>query len=292
VENFTGFMAFVRSAESGSFVEAAKVMGISASAVGKSVQRLEDRLGTRLFQRNTRNMYLTAEGELFLQRCRAIMLQMNAAEEELADINRHPRGKLRVSLPSIGTFFYPVLERFSEKYPQVELDIDFSDRKVELIEEGFDAAVRIGSVEDSTLVSRKVFSFQRVVVASPQYLNKMGKPKDLKDLSGHVLLLYKFPNTGKLESWPIEGWNDALVDEWRLTIRCNSIEMISYFAAHGRGIACLPDFVASAGLAGGNIVHVIDVPPMRDRDLTVLWPSNKYVVPKLRVFIDFIGDYF
>lgn len=292
MDNFTGFMAFVRSAESGSFVEAAKVMGISASAVGKSVQRLEERLGTRLFQRNTRNMYLTAEGELFLQRCRAIMLQMNAAEEELADINRQPRGKLRVSLPSIGTFLYPVLERFSEKYPQVELDIDFSDRKVDLIEEGFDAAVRIGSVEDSTLVSRKVFSFQRVVVASPQYIDKMGKPKGLKDLSGHVLLLYKFPNTGKLENWPIERWDDALVDEWKSTVRCNSIEMILYFAVHGRGIACLPDFSASAGLVDGNLVHVIDVPHMRDRDLTVLWPSNKYVVPKLRVFIDFIGNYF
>ncbi|MCJ8355794.1 LysR family transcriptional regulator, partial [Novacetimonas hansenii] len=129
--------AFVSAAEALSFVEAGRLHGVSSSAIGKTIARLEARLGVRLFHRNTRSMKLTAEGALFLQRCHRILGELNAAEQELSDIQAAPRGKLRVSLPAIGTILSPVLSEFIERFPEVELDIDFTDRKVDLIDEGF-----------------------------------------------------------------------------------------------------------------------------------------------------------
>ncbi|WP_377748471.1 LysR substrate-binding domain-containing protein [Paraburkholderia silvatlantica] len=289
MDNFAGLVAFVKSAETCSFVDAGRILGISASAVGKSVSRLEERLGTRLFQRNTRNMKLTAEGALFLQRCQRIISEMSAAEEELSDIKGEPRGLLRVSLPSVGTLLHSVLEEFMVEFPNIELEVDFSDRKVDLIDEAFDAVVRIGNVDDSRLVSRQIFSFQRYLVASPEYLTRSGIPDKPSDLLQHSCLLYKFPNTGKIEPWPVDGWNSLILQNLRSPMSCNAIETLAFLAARGRGIACLPDFCVRDSLESGRLQRVLGAEDTQPRALTVLWPSSKYVVPKLRAFIDFLS---
>ena len=170
MDHLAGISAFVSAAESLSFVEAGRLHGVSSSAIGKTIARLEARLGVRLFHRNTRSMKLTAEGALFLQRCHRILGELNAAEQELSDVQAAPRGKLRVSLPAIGTILLPVLSEFIERFPEVELDIDFTDRKVDLIDEGFDAAVRIGETNDTRLLSRKIGIFHRHLVASPDQI--------------------------------------------------------------------------------------------------------------------------
>ena len=166
MDNLAGFTAFVQAAEMRSFVAAGRVLGVSASAVGKSIARLEERLGVRLFHRSTRSIALTSEGTVFLERCRRILGEIEAAELELSNSKSAPQGRLRVSLPLVGCLLNPVLAAFARAYPLVELDLDFSDRRVDVIEEGYDAVVRAGESADSRLMSRQLGQFQLQLVAS------------------------------------------------------------------------------------------------------------------------------
>jgi DNA-binding transcriptional LysR family regulator len=160
MDSLTSLTSFVRTAETLSFVQAARLLGISASAVGKNVARLEHKLGVRLFNRSTRNVSLTAEGAAFLTRCQSILEQIQEAESELTSSLSQPTGKLRISLPVIGyRLLLPALTAFTRLYPQVELDLDFSDRLVNLIDEGFDVAIRSGELADSRLIARKLGAF-------------------------------------------------------------------------------------------------------------------------------------
>ena len=152
MDSLSGFAVFVQVAETRSFVAAGRLLGVSASAVGKSVARLEERLGVRLFHRSTRSVTLTAEGILFLERSRRILAEIEAAERELSQATVAPRGRLRISLPLVSSLVLPVLGEFMQAYPDIELDLDFSDRLVDVIEEGFDAVVRSGEPADLSLI--------------------------------------------------------------------------------------------------------------------------------------------
>lgn len=156
MDSLSGFTVFVQVAETRSFVAAGRLMGVSASAVGKSVARLEEKLGARLFHRSTRSITLTAEGALFLERSRRILAEIEAAEQELSRAAEAPRGRLRVSLPLVSSLVLPVLGDFMRRYPEIELDLDFTDRMVDVIEEGFDAVVRTGEPADSRLSARRL----------------------------------------------------------------------------------------------------------------------------------------
>ncbi|CPR19979.1 LysR family transcriptional regulator [Brenneria goodwinii] len=287
MDSLSSLTVFVQAAETRSFVLAGRMLGISASAVGKSISRLEARLGVRLFHRSTRSITLTAEGALFLERSRRILSEIESAEQELSQVATTPSGRLRVSLPVISSLLLPVLGEFMRQYPDVELDLDFSDRQVDVIEEGFDAVVRTGQLTDSRLQARKLGDFNMLLVASPVYLERAGIPRQPADLTQHTCLHYRFPNSGKLETWP-------LVDEADLNIPismvCNNIETRVCFALQGLGIACLPDFSVKAALAGGLLRTVLDEYVARTVSLHVVWPSGRYLTPKLRVFIDFLSE--
>ncbi|MDV3422239.1 LysR substrate-binding domain-containing protein [Klebsiella pneumoniae] len=186
MDSLTSLTSFVRTAETLSFVQAARLLGISASAVGKNVARLEHKLGVRLFNRSTRNVSLTAEGAAFLTRCQSILEQIQEAESELTSSLSQPTGKLRISLPVIGyRLLLPALTAFSRLYPQVELDLDFSDRLVNLIDEGVDVAIRSGELADSRLIARKLGGFRFVLCASPAYLAEYGAPDSPAELAAH-----------------------------------------------------------------------------------------------------------
>jgi DNA-binding transcriptional LysR family regulator len=289
MDNLSGISVFVCAAEKTSFVDAGRLLGVSASAVGKTVTRLETRLGVRLFHRNTRSMTLTAEGQLFLQRCHLILAELAAAERELSDIRNAPQGRLRVSLPLIGTLLLPILAEFINSYPAIQLDIAFSDRKVDLIDEGFDAAIRIGDTEDSGLLRKSLGAFRRSLVASPEYIKKAGSPKSPLELLNHTCLLYRFPSTGKVEPWPISGWDRLLANETVSTVSCNSVEALTYLAVAGQGIACLPDFEINAPLARNALLQLPLIELPDPRQLTILWPPSKKISPKLRVCIDLLS---
>ena len=290
MDSLNGFVVFVQVAETRSFVAAGRLLGISASAVGKRVARLEKKLGVRLFHRSTRSITLTAEGTLFLERSRRILAEIEAAELELAQATAAPRGRLRVSLPLVSSLILPVLGEFMHEYPEIELDLDFTDRMVDVIEEGFDAVVRTGEPADSRLTARRLGRFGSVLVASPDYLEQRGTPQVPADLVQHSCLHYRFPNSGKLETWALRQAPGAPPLQLPTSMICNNIETRVCFALRGLGIAYLPDFAIREPLADGRLKLVLADHVERSSEFHVLWPASKHPSPKVRALIDFLCE--
>lgn len=288
MDSLNGFVVFVQVAETRSFVAAGRELGVSASAIGKSVARLEEKLGVRLFHRSTRSVTLTAEGTLFLERSRRILAEIDAAELELSQASAAPRGRLRVSLPLVSSLMLPVLGEFMRAYPQIELDLDFTDRMVDVIEEGFDAVVRTGEPADSRLSARRLDRFHMRLVASPDYLAHRGVPQTPADLEQHSCLHYRFPNSGKLETWVLRRAAGEVELQLPTSMICNNIETRVCFALRGLGIAYLPDFAIREPLAAGLLQPILVDQVGGEGVFNVLWPASKYPSPKVRALVDFL----
>jgi len=291
VDNLSGISVFVQVAETRSFVAAGRQLGVSSSAIGKSIARLEQRLGVRLFHRTTRSINLTAEGALFLGRCRRVLDELEAAELELSSSSSEPRGRLRVSLPLAGQFLFSLLSGFSRRYPDIHLELDFSDRLVDVVEEGFDAVVRTGALDDSRLVARRLGAFRFLLVGAPEYFQAHGVPASAAELGEHDCLLYRLPSTGKLERWPLPEQAHNVTRSLRVVLVCNNVDMLLNAALAGRGIACLPEFVVKAALASGQLQAVLSEEVTRTLHFSVLWPPSRFIAPKLRCFVDFISTH-
>jgi DNA-binding transcriptional LysR family regulator len=279
--------AFVQAAEARSFTVAGRRLGVSSSAIGKAVARMEERLGVRLFHRSTRSITLTAEGALFLERCRRIFAEIEAAELELSQTHEAPRGTLRLGLPLAGMLMMPTLVAFMRAYPEITLDLDFSDRVVDVIEEGFDAVVRFAEVGDSRLMSRALGTYRRRLVAAPAYLAARGVPRTADDLRAHACLLHKFPTSRKFKQWPL-GHTDIEAELPRTAV-ASMLEPLIYMAEQGLGIVYLPDFAIARQLQEGVLVPVLDDYTDHSGPLRILWPSSRHLAPKLRVFVDFLA---
>jgi DNA-binding transcriptional LysR family regulator len=276
--------AFVHVAEARSFTVAGRQLGVSSSAIGKAVARIEERLGVRLFHRSTRSVTLTAEGALFLERC-----EIEAAELELSQSQEAPRGTLRVGLPLVGMLMMPTLVAFMRAYPEIVLDLDFSDRVVDVIEEGFDAVVRFAEAGDSRLMSRALGTYRRRLVAAPAYLAAKGVPLTPDDLKAHACLHHKFPTSRKFERWPLWPEHAGIESELPRTAVASTLEPLIFMAEQGMGIAYLPDFAIDRQLREGILVTVLDDYTDRSGPLRVLWPSSRHLASKLRVFVDFLA---
>lgn len=279
--------AFVRAAEARSFTAAGRQLGVSSSAIGKAVARLEQRLGVRLLHRSTRSVTLTPEGALFLERCRRIFSEIETAETELAQTQGAPRGRLRVSLPLAGMLMMPTLGAFMQAYPEIELDLDFTDRLVDVIDEGFDAVIRAGEVTDSRLMSRVLGMFRLQLVAAPDYLARRGVPQTPEDLAGHACLQHRFATSGKFEPWPLRRGDREIA--LPATAVANTIEPLIALAEQGLGIACLPDFAIRSQVEAGRLAVVLADHTEHEGVFRLLWPSSRYPSPKLRVFVDFLA---
>jgi len=280
---------FVQVAEVGSFVSAGHRLGISGSAVGKAIARLEDELGVRLFNRSTRSMALTEEGSFFLDTCRRIQAEYEEVQARLSRSHATPRGQLRVSLPLAGMLLMPTIADFMKTYPEVNLDLDFTDRIVDVIEEGFDAVIRTGDVKDTRLMSRKLGTFRHVIVASPDYLAKNGTPQLPEDLLQHQCLHHRFANSGKLEPWPlVRDGRDIKLDLPVSTV-ASTLEPLIFLAQRSFGITCLPPFAVTSEIAGGSLVPVLDDYLAGTGQFRVLWPTSRYLSPKVRAFVDFMA---
>jgi len=281
--------AFVHAAEARSFTVAGRQLGVSSSAIGKSVARMEERLGVRLLHRSTRSIALTAEGALFLERCRRIFSEIEAAELELSQKHEAPRGTLRVALPLAGMLMMPTLAAFMRAYPEIMLDLDFSDRVVDVIEEGFDAVVRFADAGDTRLMSRALGTYLRRLVAAPAYLAAKGVPKTPDDLKAHACLHHRFPTSRRFEQWPVPPEQAGVEIELPKTAVASTLEPLIHLAEQGLGIACLPDFAIGRQLREGLLVTVLDDYTDRSGPLRVLWPSSRHLAPKLRAFVDFLA---
>jgi len=288
MDSLNGFVVFVQVAETRSFVAAGRLLGVSASAVGKSVARLEEKLGVRLFHRSTRSVTLTAEGALFLERSRRILAEIEAAQQELSQASAAPRGRLRVSLPMVSSLVLPVLGEFMRAFPEIELDLDFTDRRVDVIEEGFDAVVRIGNPVDSRLSARRFGSFAMQVVASPDYLALRGTPQVPADLLQHTCMHYRWPNSGKLETWALRQAPGEPELQLPTSMICNNVETRVCFALQGLGVTYLPEFAIREPLADGHLQLILEEYVEHRGVFYVRWPASKHPSPKVRALVDFL----
>lgn len=287
IESVAAMTAFVQAAELRSFKLAGQQVGLSSSAIGKTIAKLEDQVGVRLFHRSTRAITLTHEGEIFLERCRTVLCELEAAEAELEHATAQPRGRLRVGVPFAADLLTPLFARFMAAYPQVELDLDYNDRLVDVIEDGFDAVIRTGDVSDSRLMHLKLADFTFRLVAAPAYLAQAGTPRTPGDLLTHRLLHHRFYETGKLGAWsPIVPEGMALP----VALAATSLVPLLNLAEAGCGIASIPSFATNGRIRSGALVEVLPDTEKRVSALRLLWPRSRSPLPKLSVFVKFMTE--
>jgi DNA-binding transcriptional LysR family regulator len=290
LDTFGTLKIFVRAADAGNFTAAGQSLGLSSSAVGKAIVRLEEHLGVRLFHRSTRTVTLTPEGACFLERSRRILGELEAAELEVASTRETPSGTLRVSLPLAGMLMMPALIAFMQAYPEIELDLDFTDRVVDVIDEGFDAVIRAGDVSDSRLMTRTLGPFRLMLVCSPSYIERHGVPRTPNDLQNHACLHHRYATSGKLERWPLIEDGRVISIDLPQTAVGNTIEPLIDMAAAGLGIASLPDFAIRDQLRSGRLKAVLEKHTRHDGTFRLLWPSSRHMSSKLRIFVDFMSE--
>lgn len=291
VESLSGLNAFVKAAQLGSFVAAAERLSVSASAIGKSVARLEASLGVSLFNRSTRSLSLTEEGLLFFERSQRIVMELEEAEQELSRLMAAPRGRLRLSFPAIGyRLLLPLLPGFTARYPEIELDLDFNDRLVDVIGEGYDAVLRSGEFADSRLKARRLGGFRFRLVGATDYFARHGVPQGPEDLAQHACLLYRFSGNSQLQPWQFDGADDRTLSLAGPLV-FNNLEGQISAARRGLGLIYVPDFAVTEYLESGELQSVLDEHISAGGQFSLLWPGNRHLLPKLRVLIDYLAEH-
>ena len=287
-DRFAGIREFVATVDTGSFTAAAALLGVTGSAVGKSISRLEKRLGVQLLHRTTRRIDLTNEGEAYLMSCRRVLEELDQAESYLATGHQQPRGRLRIDLPT--TFgrrhIFPTLLTLGLRYPELDLSVELRDRPVDLVREGIDLAVRIGALPNSTeLIARRLGEQRLVVCASPDYLKRRGVPANHADLSSHDCLT---------------GWHQGQNHTWLLKNEKGNIESMQVRSRHeltdgdalldaclaGSGLAQLPTWLAGQGLRTGALIQVFAEISGGAMPIHVVWQKTWHLQPKVRVAVD------
>ncbi len=287
-------LAFVRVAEQGSFAKAGKALGISASAVSKSVARLEERLQLRLFQRTTRALSLTDEGRLFFEKCDRILAELDDAEQSMRERATSPTGVLKVELPAaLGRLrIAPALGALTERYPKLRVEASFNDQLSDLIEAGLDAVVRIGEPRDSRLIVRRVGTVRYIVCAAPNYIEANGEPRTPEDLENFECI-GRMPHGGPSHAkWKFASPDDGMPFERDVagTLAFDSNDVIIDAGLAGAGLVQLHTYMAEPYLRSGQLVQVLSEFAAEGPPISVLFPSNRHLAPKVRVFIDFVAD--
>ena len=285
-DRLSGISAFVAAVDAGSFAGAAERLHLTRSAVAKRIGRLETRLGVRLFHRTTRSQHLTDEGQTFYQRCTKVLTELSEAEDELSAGSQTPMGKLRVTMPvQIGRqCIAPVLLALARTHPQLRLEMAFSDRRVDLIEEGYDLAVRSGRLDDTPgLKARSLGEQSMLLCASPAYLAAHGTPRTADDLSDHERLMYG--RGGNLYQWPALSIPAGGLRRTPRFVLDDLVVLVSA-AEQGLGIACIPRWVAMQSLNAGTLVHLLPQAYTPGTPLHLVWPDTRHPSPKVRVAID------
>lgn len=289
--NLDDLRIFVRVIELRSFTAAAEFMNLSRVRVSRAVAHLEAQLGTRLLQRTTRQLSLTEAGQLFYEYCTRILLEYEAAEQAIAQMREQPRGRLRLTMPEeFGmSFMGDVLGKFMVHYPDIQIDAELSGRLVDLVEEGFDLAIRAYHriPDDSSLVSRRIGTMSRGLFAAPSYLAQHPAPTVAEALSQHQCLLHPGGVQGALTLTDPEGKTCIVPITGR--IWSNNFALLRDVALQGLGIVSLPSFLANECCQRGQLVEILSEYQLPLDTLYALYPSRRYLSPKLKVFLDFLG---
>jgi DNA-binding transcriptional LysR family regulator len=292
MDRFQEMQALVAVVEAGSFVGAADALGISKTAVSRLVGDLEARLGVRLLHRTTRKLSLTREGEIFTERCRALLSEVGEAEAEITAHADEAIGQLRINVPmSFGLIHLaPLWPAFLAMHPKVVLEVNLSDRLVDLVDEGYDVAVRIARLPSSSLVSRKLAATRLVLCASPPYLCSHGTPTHPSDLARHAVVTYTLLSTG--ETWEFTGPEGPVSVKVAPRMRSNSGDTCCLAALQDQGIVLQPSFMVAGHLEAGRLIELLPTYRALEMGIYAIYPSRKHLVPKVRVLINFLFESF
>ena len=289
---FSGVLPFVTAAEANSFRVAARKLGLTPSAVSKAITRLETRLGMRLLNRSSRSVSLTEEGETFLRGCQKAIFNLRAAEEQVVQAQRAPRGRLTVSLPLIlgKLVVLPALKGFCERYPALSVHASLTDRVLSLADENVDAAVRVGALEDSRLSVRKLGEVRWLTVAAPAYLAQRGVPRTPGELAAHNCLKFVLPN-GTAQEWQFAaaGAEPAIV-KTDGSLFCDHGEALIDAACTGIGVFQAHDYAVAGALAAGRLVEVLADYSTPGPPISLLVAPGKRRSPKVRAFAELMLD--
>jgi DNA-binding transcriptional LysR family regulator len=289
MDKLTGMAVFARVVEAQSFTAAAGQLGMSKSAVSKTVAALEDRLGARLLNRTTRRLALTEVGRAFYERCVRIVAEAEEAELAVTRLQQVPRGTLRVNAPvSFGIrHLGPALPDFMARHPELKVDIELTDRFVDLIEEGWDVAVRIGALPDSSLIARKLTDNAMVVSAAPAYWARRGRPRVPQDLAQHDCITYTYH--ANPAEWPfVDPAGRRVGVRVGGPLHTNSGDLSLAAACAGLGVARLPRFLCGPDLAAGRLEAVLTEAMPAPPGIFALYPHNRHLSAKVRAFVDFL----
>ena len=281
-------LSFVRVAETGAFARAGERMGISKSIVSRRVARLEEQLGAKLLTRTATGASPTDIGQAYFERASNILADLEAAQEVVAEAVTQVAGPIRLSAPlSFGTqYLAPALADFAKLHPKVELDVSLEDRKVDLIGGGYDLALRIGRLADSSLIARKITAVRAAVLASPDYLDARGRPGIPSDLNGHDLLFYANAGMGQQWRFKIGGRWETVRGPVRL--RADNGELLREAACAGLGIVILPTFIAAPAIETGKLEVVLRDYPIDESGLYVVMPPGRAATARVRALVDFL----
>jgi len=285
-------LAFVRVAETGAFARAAERMDVSKSILSRRVARLEEQLGAKLLTRTAQGAQPTDIGQAYYARASNILAELEAAQEIVADAVTQIAGTIRITAPlSFGTqHLAPALADFAHMHPKVELDVSLNDRTVDLLAGGYDMAVRIGNLQDSALVARKIAPVRAVVVASPKYLDERGRPEHPRDLVEHSLLFYA--NIPTHEQWRFRIGNRWEHVKGHARFRADNGEMLREAACAGLGIVILPSFIASRAIQTGGLEVLLRDFPLEEVGLHLVMPPGRASTARIRALIDFLSQRF
>ena len=294
LDRLTGLMAFARAASLGSYTAAARALGISPSAVSKSVQRLEQQLGLSLFTRTTRSLTLTAEGRDLHERALRLLREAEDIEQAVLAAKAEPAGMLRVAAPlPLGAYVLgPHLARLKARHPKLNVDLRLGDEYVDLVQEGIDVAIRVGELADSRLISRRLAAHRVCAYASPAYLAARGTPRHPDELAGHDCVNLRFQNSGQLLRWPfmVNGrLLEVMPGSWMVADTSDAIAEI--LAGHG-GIGMSPTYVAARYVARGELVPVMEEYAVERASINALWPQSRRSNPNVRAFLAWLGEVF
>jgi DNA-binding transcriptional LysR family regulator len=290
-EGFDDLVAFAAVADTGSFKAASRQLGRDASVISRRLSHLERRLGVRLLVRTTRSVTLTEAGTFYFRRIRSVLDELDMATREVGDFAATPQGVLKISLPvTFGReIIAPLIPDFLLKYPQIHIDAHFLDRTVDIVSEGFDMVVRVGTIRDSSLIAKKIGSFRSLLVAAPAYIEAHGLPNAPEELRSHACL--GFTNHPDWPSWVLEKGGEQKTVRPEGPLIANSSEALLVAAVKGAGIALTPDWMAAPHLKLGSLVEVLPGwRSVRDIGVYAIMPPGALVPAKTRVFVDEISQ--
>lgn len=284
--SWEGVREFAAVAETSSFTTAAARLGVSVAHISRQIVRLESRLDVKLFHRTTRKVMTTEEGRVYYQHCRQVLDGLEEAERAVTNLQSQPSGNLRMTAPvSYGEkYIAPLVNDFLLHYPKLEVELNLTNQRLDLIEEGVDLAIRLGVLEDARLVARKLGAREQYLCASPNYVSRRGEPRTLSDLDGHDCLLgtldyWRFNDGGRIRNIKVKG-----------RMRCNNGPALLDAALKGLGLVQLPHYYVEAHLQQGALVSVLDTHRPAQEGIWALYPQNRHLSPKVRRLIEFLRE--